>query len=181
MKKITCLLLLIFSFTYTKTHAQDSIATSADPWEKLYGYWYFEKIDSTGLWGIDQPAFVHKLYFSKDSIMASDFGSRSILISGLHYRCDIGTWTSLGNTIRFSYVRAVRFSTNTGMYDYINNPIKSNTPYYAFVIKSVDQEQLVVDIQIPKSQYTISTDVPDKLNYNIVTRTYKKVPTQVMK
>lgn len=142
MKKKPELLSLLLCFTCPWAFCQKAIVDSTDIMNNLSGYWYTEP---EGGGYVTLPT---KMYFSKDSIVVSDFGSGSITFS----TCTSGNWSFHADTLIFKTNYTIVWSNNIGYFwpDSLANPGPvMDRPI--FLLRTIDHDTLTVDWIFPIS------------------------------
>ncbi len=150
MKKAFLPLTFCLVFSSTVLFGQ---SFSKDKLELLNGYWESTWTETIGKYEYNR---VLKLFFTKDSLVVSNFGSQ--VEAGLFVSCAQGTWMLRYDTLGFSPDILISFSTNTGFY-YRDSTIRDSIWGNGFVIKEITSDKLTVDLHglqfIPCNYYCI--------------------------
>jgi hypothetical protein len=167
MKK--SLFISIFLGVLLNCTAQVSTLETSNLQDSLLGYWYHEHIEEIGT---NKEKRVQKLFFSKDTLIISDFGDQHICNHGGTWVCKVGTWKMNSDTLVFKPHDTMGISTNTGIKCHpcrYGIPLGDNT--FSFIVKKVDDEVLIVDMIVTEYSFATSSG---RLSSKIISRTYQK-------
>jgi hypothetical protein len=114
----------------------------------LLGYWYCEEYNESSILGNkrERPEHIHKLLFTQDSLLMSNFGDQNL--RPFDWNCDLTKWTIKHDTLFFTVERTISFSTNLGYYflGKRDHPIFKSAEKKHYVIKSLSKDSLVIEI-----------------------------------